>query len=115
MWLKQKAAYFVINNKRIFRLKYNPEFKKAKAATSSLKNPSLKPPNPRPSTKPTSPPLPSPPSPTHLAFVNAKALTDLIKMYQSDEHKFGNKLYNIFKAKLKIFKNLCQKAGISDA
>ncbi|KAI0837953.1 hypothetical protein F5Y06DRAFT_296952 [Hypoxylon sp. FL0890] len=35
----------------------------------------------------------------------------LVKMYNHDEHKFGGEKYDIFDEKIKVFKDLCRKAG----
>ncbi|RKF54613.1 integrase and RNaseH domain-containing protein [Golovinomyces cichoracearum] len=42
----------------------------------------------------------------------AKALTDLGKLYSDSDNKFGGERYDVLDTKLKIFKELCQKAGI---
>ncbi|RKF65586.1 integrase and RNaseH domain-containing protein, partial [Golovinomyces cichoracearum] len=41
-----------------------------------------------------------------------KALTDLGKLYSDSDNKFGGERYDVLDTKLKIFKELCQKAGI---
>jgi hypothetical protein len=42
----------------------------------------------------------------------AKMLTNLTKFYSGDDLKFGNDFYDILDAKLKIFYDLYNKAGI---
>jgi hypothetical protein len=39
-------------------------------------------------------------------------LTNLTKFYNSDDLEFGDDFYNVLDAKLKIFYNLYNKAGI---
>jgi hypothetical protein len=42
----------------------------------------------------------------------AKMFTNLTKFYSGDDLKFGGDFYDVFDAKLKIFYDLCDKAGI---
>lgn len=46
------------------------------------------------------------------AMTTSKVLTDLGKLYYNDSNKFGGELYDILDAKLKIFRDLCTKAGV---
>jgi hypothetical protein len=39
-------------------------------------------------------------------------LTNLTKFYSGNDFKFGDDFYDVFDAKLKIFYDLCDKAGI---
>jgi hypothetical protein len=44
--------------------------------------------------------------------LTTKALTDLSKLYHSENLKFGGEMYDILDAKLKIFRDLCRKADV---
>jgi hypothetical protein len=45
-------------------------------------------------------------------MTTSKVLTDLSKLYCDNSKKFGGDLYDILDAKIKIFRDLCNKAGV---
>jgi hypothetical protein len=44
-----------------------------------------------------------------------KLLTDLMKIYNNDDKKYGGEEYNILDIKLQIFYDCCSKIGLLEA
>ncbi len=49
---------------------------------------------------------------TYTEEIPTKELTNLTKLYSNDNNKYGGEIYDILDAKLQIFYNYCNKAGI---
>ncbi len=44
--------------------------------------------------------------------IPTKELTNLTKLYYSDDSKYGGEMYDVLNTKLQIFYDYCNKAGI---
>ena len=57
-------------------------------------------------------PTPTDEIPTPTDEIPSREVTNLMKIYQDEEKKFGGELYDMLGAKLQVFQDCCNKVGI---
>jgi hypothetical protein len=103
----------LFSNKGNFNLRHNPHHKPATThipPTSSKDNNSSEDKDP---TVPETNDLTTHTTPQLLTDeIPSREVTNLMKIYQDEEKKFGGELYNTLGAKLQVFRDCCNKVGL---